>query len=81
MDVLRLDRLIALDENTTSSAGELSGFTNTLLPKNPSISFDHNGASGAEGSQTPQIDCFGRLRAFRSTKIVLLAPRVFRHYK
>ena len=81
MDVLCLDRLVLHDEHNTSGAGELSGFTNTVLPKNPLISFDENSTSGAEGFQAFERECFGHLRAFRSTKIVLLAQRAFRHNK
>ena len=39
-----------------------------------SIWFDENNTSGAEGSQTLQIECCWRFRAFRLTKIVLPAP-------
>ena len=37
---------ISFYEYSTSSAGELSGSTNTVLPKNPSISFDEINTSG-----------------------------------
>ena len=72
--VLRAFPRISCDENSTSSAGERSGCANAVLSENLAISLYENSISGAEGSQTVQIQCFGRLRAFRATKIVLPAP-------
>ena len=75
MDVLRSDQLIlvhekngvlwasqriSFDENTTSSAGERSRFTNAMLSANLTISFDENSTSDAEVSQSLQIECFLR---------------------
>ena len=52
-----------------------------MLWLSPSVSFDENCTSGAEGSQTLHIECFCCLRMFHSTKIILLAPRALRHYE